>query len=717
LNFENSPVYKDIKMNVSEKQTEARLDAILTRNGFSSETIFYSPAHHPDLEAMFARASKKPTSTNRGIPDRIILSDSVCIVIECKPRSIHQAVKDLHTYKRGMGPTTRALYFVAFVDEALYKIFDGEMTEKTLMTLTPASFGLADQPILQGGSKEEMQRVIHRIHNYIRDNTKISSEDKSFFIAIILISLQNPAFRELAEGNGFTSSPEYIYDLLALTMRDFDIDISVFEFMRNDNNNVHLARIIGLILEIPLDTKVDLLNLFYAEFVKYSNTDSKSLGIVLTPPHIVALMVELLDIRDDDVVLDLCTGTGSFLLEALRYKPKQVIGCEYQTKLFQLLKCNLLLAFRGELTRGFGRGDNAKALTFKEDCFQRDFTARSPTKSVINPPYGMKDKRELDFVLKQLDSVVDGGVCVSIIPISKLNGSNPLKVEVFKRADIQFIIRCNPQLFYPTAGVECCVLGLVKRTASESAPSVDAQDVILVDYREDGVATTRGNVHSNVERLQRNVVDAVKSRSRTYRIRVDDDWAFVDLAYRSVEGFFDPTPLHLDALEAEYIKARTALIARGQAAKIPLRSSALFRLDDLFTITRGRCATKKSDAVSGTIPLITASGRNHGISGCVDTAPFTHCITVASNGTVGSAFYHDYAFDACPDVCVLVPKDSAMSADGMRYVCCLLRKFKDVYNYNRKWTVNKMREDHIELPVDEHGEIDWALITSIVNKN
>jgi hypothetical protein len=41
--------------------------------------------------------------------------------------------------------------------------------------------------------------------------------------------------------------------------------------------------------------------------VTYSNTDSKSLGIVLTPPHIVELMVKLLDINDNDIVLDLCT--------------------------------------------------------------------------------------------------------------------------------------------------------------------------------------------------------------------------------------------------------------------------------------------------------------------------------------------------------------------------------------------------------------------------
>jgi hypothetical protein len=35
---------------------------------------------------------------------------------------------------------------------------------------------------------ESMGKYVHDIHDYIRDNTKISNEDKSFFIAIIIIA-------------------------------------------------------------------------------------------------------------------------------------------------------------------------------------------------------------------------------------------------------------------------------------------------------------------------------------------------------------------------------------------------------------------------------------------------------------------------------------------------------------------------------------------------
>ena len=38
-------------------------------------------------------------------------------------------------------------------------------------------------------SKEELDKYIKDIHNYIYDNTKISNDDKAFFISLILISI------------------------------------------------------------------------------------------------------------------------------------------------------------------------------------------------------------------------------------------------------------------------------------------------------------------------------------------------------------------------------------------------------------------------------------------------------------------------------------------------------------------------------------------------
>ena len=72
-----------------------------------------------------------------------------------------------------------------------------------------------------------MSKDIHKIHNYIRDYTKISNEDKSFFVACILISFKKDSFIEIIKKY---DSKEYLYDIIQQNLTDFEIDISVFEF-------------------------------------------------------------------------------------------------------------------------------------------------------------------------------------------------------------------------------------------------------------------------------------------------------------------------------------------------------------------------------------------------------------------------------------------------------------------------------------------------------
>ncbi len=89
---------------------------------------------------------------------------------------------------------------------------------------------------------------------------------------------------------------------------------------------------------------VDTVSQFYIEFLRYANND-KGLGIVLTPPHITELFVELAGVDKNSVILDNCCGTGGFLISAMKrmlidakgnkakeksIKSEQLIGIEFQ---------------------------------------------------------------------------------------------------------------------------------------------------------------------------------------------------------------------------------------------------------------------------------------------------------------------------------------------------------------------------------------------------
>ena len=91
----------------------------------------------------------------------------------------------------------------------------------------------------------------------------------------------------------------------------------------------------------------DLLGEFYIEFLKYANSD-KSLGIVLTPPHITELFSEIAQVDKNSVIFDNCCGTGGFLIssmqkvlkgvtvqkEILKIKNNNFIGIQYSDDIF-----------------------------------------------------------------------------------------------------------------------------------------------------------------------------------------------------------------------------------------------------------------------------------------------------------------------------------------------------------------------------------------------
>ncbi len=204
---------------------------------------------------------------------------------------------------------------------------------------------------------------------------------------------------------------------------------------------------------------IDTVSQFYVEFLRYANND-KGLGIVLTPPHITQLFVELAGVDKDSVVLDNCAGTGGFLVSAMKkmledangdirkedeIKNRQLLGIEYDDDIYTLLISNMIIHRDGRTNITLG------------DCFKQDAEAIKskfgPTVGLLNPPYKNKGKgvEELEFVLNNLSMLKRGGKCVAIMPISCVNdtkgASCVLKGKILENNTLEAVLSLPEELF------------------------------------------------------------------------------------------------------------------------------------------------------------------------------------------------------------------------------------------------------------------------------
>lgn len=184
----------------------------------------------------------------------------------------------------------------------------------------------------------------------------------------------------------------------------------------------------------------DYLGRFYGEFMSYSGGDGQTLGIVLTPKHITDLFCKLADLKDDDIVLDPCCGTGGFLISAMHemvqkikesnigenskqnkiknIKQKQLHGIELQPYMFTIATTNMIL-----------RGDGKSNIINENFLSQESGTLQLKQANVgmMNPPYSQGSSQnsnlyELSFAKHLLDSLVEDGKGIIIVPQSCMTG-------------------------------------------------------------------------------------------------------------------------------------------------------------------------------------------------------------------------------------------------------------------------------------------------------
>lgn len=308
---------------------------------------------------------------------------------------------------------------------------------------------------------------------------KIKESQRALLISGILIALKDRAFKDgYKKHEKVTQLVKSLYTAIdgqlsssEIPQKKIDILTQAFGFVKT-NPTLTDAKTGKKFLEDLIDEidreingfmvthkYVDTVSQFYIEFLRYANND-KGLGIVLTPPHITDLFAELADVDKNSVVLDNCSGTGGFLISAMKrmlvdakgdqakekeIKGKQLIGIEFQDDIYTLLISNMIIHRDGRTNIYWG------------DCFKEIEDVKQhfkPTVGLLNPPYKTKaaDVEELEFILNNLDALEPGGTCIAIIPIScvieKTAIAENLKKRLLEKHTLEAVLSMPEELFH-----------------------------------------------------------------------------------------------------------------------------------------------------------------------------------------------------------------------------------------------------------------------------
>lgn len=243
-----------------------------------------------------------------------------------------------------------------------------------------------------------------------------------------------------------------------------------------------------------MHTSEDFLGRFYGEFMSYSGGDGQNLGIILTPKHITELFCELADLKTNDIVFDPCCGTAGFLIAGMHnmlckakdektknnIRKNQLHGIELQPYMFTIATTNMIL-----------RGDG-KSNLIDEDflrCNENELQLKGATVGMINPPYSQGSKQnpalyEISFVEHLLDSVVEGGRVIAIVPQSSMTGKTKdeqdFKENILKHHTLEGVITLSGDTFYGV-GVNPCIA-----IFTAHKPHSKDKECKFIDFKDDG---------------------------------------------------------------------------------------------------------------------------------------------------------------------------------------------------------------------------------------
>ncbi len=265
---------------------------------------------------------------------------------------------------------------------------------------------------------------------------------------------------------------------------------------------------LNIVKKMENHPKVDIMGTFYTAFLKYAKGDAKDKGVVLTPKHVTELFCDIAEhflgkkLDDTTGILDICTGTGGFLISALNKMDSNIdnltisdeekkkrklsvrqnclIGVEREPEMFALAYANM--RFHGDGKSNLYAcssllKDKSLVNTNPKTTLQEEITTKlkRPVVGMINPPYSLlntkskeekeKSKQsgqsELDFVYSMLEYLQPGGIGIAIVPMSCSSSKDDKKMRetILEHHTLLATMTMPKKLFQESkVGTQTCIM-------------------------------------------------------------------------------------------------------------------------------------------------------------------------------------------------------------------------------------------------------------------
>jgi len=631
----------------------------------------------------------KKKNDNYGYPDFFLDDNDFSIVVEAKAKNHRKAQSEIKYYinnnnieKDIVGIAISGQDELSLKITYYLRIYD---TNTCIELLTDTKlFSIENIKKLYYKSKQNeiisedhLTKILYSLNKQFHDEDIVRDTERSLFFSGLMIALKDPSFRNTymaihpptilhkKSDSKLLEAQILNEEIIKAITRQLDGKINNlskkynwedrFSFIKTIDYSLikykSMIRLIEKNIFIPFENeeKQDILGKAYKIFLKKAGKiDNKN--IILTPDHIKSLMVKLARLNVSDVVLDTCTGSGGFLMEAMEtmimmadgdentirnIQEKQLIGFENDPVLFALACSNMFLHGDGRtnlIYRSSLLNDEHEHIVNANNSIRNndrelfeEIRKISPKKVIINPPY--ENNKPIKFTKQALDYLEQDGKLIIIMPTPTLvHNQGGITDDILAIARLDFVIKMPENLFSEQGRtVNTSIFGFTK------TPHNIDDIVMFYNLRDDGYVSIQNKG----------------------RICKDDDWNIREKEVIDNINYFNEVE---NVCEKRKIYNENGKLNCAGFRKPKSSLYELVKIGDMFNKTKGALASESNDS-NGIYDFVTAASdfKKH--------TEFTHdceaiIFAVSASGSLGRTHYVNGKFIASNLCLILTPKNN-----------------------------------------------------------